>query len=298
MAKIGLILSLLWTPLAAFSQDVSIEGYFMQDSAKLGERVGYVLKAIYPESKQLIYVDSKYDFSPFVLLEKKTYISTTSEGITKDSAIYYLSNFELAPSAFLSLPVYELNRYDSITYFPLEAELKLKLALDSIPEQPTFKENNVYQSIDKKWNWILFGFIGGTFLIVLGVLYFLFAEQIKLLLKKYHEKKRWTRFEKKWNQNSRALQNENSIETADELLGLWKGYMESITGMPVKEWTSSEIGDKLSDLKIFNSLRAIELIIYANKGNQIEEACAYLLKIAHQTYEKKLTNIKHDRATI
>ena len=51
------------------AQEVKVEGYFLQDSAKLGERIGYVLKASYPKEKQLIFPDSVYDFSPFVLLE-------------------------------------------------------------------------------------------------------------------------------------------------------------------------------------------------------------------------------------
>ena len=122
------------------AQEVKVEGYFLQDSAKLGERIGYVLKASYPKEKQLIFPDSVYDFSPFVLLEKKTFISSTKESMTVDSAVYYLSNFELDPSLFLTLPVYELNRYDSVTHFPLEAELKLKLTLDSIPNSLFFRK--------------------------------------------------------------------------------------------------------------------------------------------------------------
>ncbi|MDF2158626.1 hypothetical protein [Algoriphagus sp. CAU 1675] len=298
MAKFGLILFLLLSPLLAYSQDVEVEAYFMQDSAKLGERVGYVLKATYPESRQLIFVDSTYDFSPFVLLEKKTFISSTTEGVTKDSVVYYLSNFELEPSAHLSLPVYELSRYDSITYFPLEAELKLKLALDSIPEEPAFLENNEYQVLEKKWNWALFGFMAGVLILTSSLLYFLFANRIRELWKHMQEKRRWSRFEKAWAKNSHTLQTENSIEAADELLGLWKGYMESITEKPFKEWTSSEIGDNLEDMRVFSSLRAVELIIYANKKEEIGEACNYLLEIAKRNYEEKLKPVKHDRATV
>ena len=107
MGKICKLLFLLLLPLASWGQEVEVSGYFLQDSAKLGERVGYVLKARYPEQKQLIFPDSLYDYSPLVLLEKKTFISNTLAGITLDSAVYYVSNFSLEPSIYLTLPVYE-----------------------------------------------------------------------------------------------------------------------------------------------------------------------------------------------
>jgi hypothetical protein len=74
-------------PLHSQAQDIEVEGYFQKDSAKLGERVGYVLKAKYKEGINLVFPDSTYDFTPFVLLEKKTYISKTIDEITLDSAL-------------------------------------------------------------------------------------------------------------------------------------------------------------------------------------------------------------------
>lgn len=298
MAKRLLFIVAFLCSFASIAQEVQVNAYFMQDSAKLGERVGYVLKAQYPQEKQLIFPDSTFDFTPFELLEKKTYTSYTREGITQDSVVYFVSNFELDPSSYLTLPVFELSRYDSITYFPLEAELKLKLTLDSIPEQPVFQENNVYQSIEKKWNWMLIGGIAVIVLLILGALYWMFADQIKKILTEQGIKRRWGRFQKRWAQATSELEKENSMEAADELLGLWKGYIESLTSLPVREWTSSEIGEKLGDMKIFSSLRAVEMIIYAGKKAEIKEATDYLLQVAQEKYVEKLSKNKDARATV
>ena len=270
----------------------------MQDSAKLGERVGYVLKATYPESAQIIFPDSTFDFSPMVLLEKKTFISSTQDSITSDSTIYYLSNFSLDPSSFLTLPVYELARYDSVVHFPLEAELKLKLTLDSIPEQLVFQENNVYQPLEKSFNWIIIGLILGGILLLLGVFYFLFANKIQEYWKERREKRRWTQFEKRWKSQTALLAKNPTIEAADEVIGLWKGYMESITKLPVKEWTSSEIGERMDNPEIFKALRSIDLIIYAGGSSKSEEATNYLLEVARNKYQEKQTKIKHERAAV
>ena len=270
----------------------------MQDSAKLGERVGYVLKATYPQSKQLVFPDSTFDFAPLVLLEKKTFISYTQDSVTQDSTIYYLSNFSLDPSSFLTLPVYELARYDSIVHFPLEAELKLKLTLDSIPEELVFQENNIYQPLEKSLNWIIIGIILGGILLLLGTFYFLFADKIQEFWKERREKRRWLLFEKRWKTQTSLLTENPSIESADEVIGLWKGYMESITQMPVREWTSSEIGEQMENSEIFKALRAIDMIIYAGKSSKSEEATAYLLEVARSKYQEKQTKIKHERTAV
>lgn len=298
MAKTLKLLFFLLTPLLVNAQQITVDGYFMQDSAKLGERVGYVLKATYPESTQLIFPDSTFDFAPLVLLEKKTFISHTRDSITQDSTIYYLSNFSLDPSSFLTLPVYELARYDSVVHYPLEAELKLKLALDSIPEELVFQENNIYQPLEKSLNWIIIGIILGGILLLIGVLYFLFADKIQEFWKERREKRRWSQFEKRWKTQTTLLTENPSIEAADEVIGLWKGYMESITQLPVKEWTSSEIGKRMDNLEIFKALRAIDLIIYAGESSKSEEATTYLLEVAREKYQEKQTKIKHERAAV
>jgi hypothetical protein len=278
--KLSKILLLFFLPILSWAQEVKVDGYFMQDSAKLGERIGYVLKATYPEQKQLIFPDTLYDYSPLVLLEKKTFISSTSEGITSDSSIYFVSNFSLEPSVFMSLPVYELARYDSITHFPLEAELKLKLTLDSIPEQPVFQENNIYQPLEKEFNWMVIGVLLGGIILLLLVFYFLFADKIKRMWKDRNQKRRWNQFEKKWAKQTALLSQQPSLELADEVQGMWKAYMESLTKLPFQEWTSSEIGQNLDDTEVFKSLRAIDLIIYAGGSEKSEEATSYLLQIA------------------
>ena len=298
MVKTLKIFFLLLIPVLSNAQQIKVDGYFLQDSAKLGERVGYVLKATYPESTQIIFPDSTFDFSPMVLLEKKTFISNTQDSITQDSTIYYVSNFSLDPSSYLTLPVYELARYDSVVHYPLEAELKLKLTLDSIPEQLVFQQNNIYQSLEKSFNWIIIGLIVGGILLLLGVIYFLFADKFQEYWKERREKRRWQQFEKRWKTQTALLTENPSIESADEVIGLWKGYMESITGLPVKEWTSSEIGERMGNLEIFKALRGIDLIIYAGQSSESEEATTYLLEVAREKYQEKQTKIKHERAAV
>lgn len=88
-----------------------------------------------------------------------------------------------------------------------------------------------------------------------------------------------------------------ALELADEVVGLWKGYMESITDLPFQEWTSSEISEALDDKEIFKALRSMDMIIYAGKEAKSEEATNYLLGIAKIKYQEKLNHIRNERAT-
>lgn len=297
MGRFFLFILFLVASIQVSAQKVQVSGYFTKDSARLGERVGYVLKASYPQSAQLIFPDSTYDFSPFVFLEKKTFVSATTEGITQDSSVYFLSNFSLEPSSYLALPVFELNRYDSITHYTTDAELKLKLNLDSIPEQLQFKENNVYQPLDKPFNWFVFSAIIGGILLVVGILFFVFAERIKRLFRKNRERLRWIQFERKWKKLSDLLQQQPNQSTADEAVGLWKGYLEHLRSQPIQEWTSSEIAAALDDKEVFKALRSIDMIIYAGAEGDTSAATTYLLEVAKANYRTTLNQIKHERST-
>ncbi len=297
MGRFFLFILFLVASIQVSAQKVQVSGYFTKDSARLGERVGYVLKASYPQAAQLIFPDSAFDFSPFVFLEKKTFVSATTEGITQDSAVYFLSNFSLEPSSYLALPVYELNRYDSITHYTTDAELKLKLNLDSIPEQLQFKENNVYQPLDKPFNWFVFSSIIGGILLVVGILFFVFAERIKRLFRKNRERLRWIQFERKWKKLSDLLQQQPNQSTADEVVGLWKGYLEHLRAQPIQEWTSSEIAAALDDKEVFKALRTIDMIIYAGAEGDTSAATSYLLEVAKANYRTTLNQITHERGT-
>lgn len=264
----------------------------MRDSAKLGERIGYVLKVIHPESSQVIFPDSTFDYSPFILLEKQTFISATKEGTTVDSAVYFLSNFSLEPRSFLTLPVYEIIRYDSVTYYPNEAIIRLKLELDSIPEDLVFKENQVYQVMEKNKNWILISLLIFGSLLVLVMIFLIFNKPIQKIWKDQRKKRRWNQFEKKWKFKLAELEESPSIDLADEVIGWWKAYMESITHLPIKEWTSSEISENLKDLKILESLRSIDMIIYAGKSSKDDPTRNYLLEVARAKYLETLKPTK------
>lgn len=287
----ALLLILSFFSLGAWAQQpVEVEGYFLQDSAKLGERVAYVLKAKYGKGQNIIFPDSTFDFSPFVLLEKKTFISSSNEEYTLDSAIYFVSNFSLDPLVDFSIPVFEVFKYDSLIYKPLESSLALKLTIDQIPDELAFRDNNVYQPIETSFNYPLMIALILVLALVGLVVFFFFGKQISRKWQIWLEKRKYKRFEQRWRKAEASFTAEPSMEHADELLGLWKTYMEHLKARPFREWTTTEISTFLENKEIIKDFREIEMIIYAGKsGKDLPQACQNLWNICSQSYQQKIT---------
>ena len=191
----------------------------------------------------------------------------------------------------------ELNRYDSLIHYTNEAFIHLKLNLDSIPEELQFKENNVYQPLEKSFNWLIFGAICGGILLVIALLFFVFVEKIKGLFWKNRERLRWIQFERKWKKLADLLQQNPNQTLADELIGHWKSYMEHLRSQPFQEWTSSEIAAELADEEVFKALRSIDMIIYAGIEEDSQNATTYLLAVAKLNYNAALSQLTNERIT-
>lgn len=255
----------------------------------LGERVGYVLKATYPSQLNVLFPDSSYQYGSMEFLDKQIFTSYTQDSTTLDSAVYFLSNFSLEPVKQYRLPIFEVLRYDSISHFPEDAALHLKLTIEEMPEELEFKETNRYQPIPKDFNYPYL-LMGLAALVILAVALFLvFGKKVSKRWRIYQEKRRQKRFIAQWNATKKAFISQPTLEHADELLGLWKARMENLTGEPFKEWTATEIAEYLEMPEVLADFRKIELIIYAARpAVDVEQACDHLEAISTSTYQQKI----------
>jgi hypothetical protein len=273
----------------AFAQEVKVSGYFVQDSARLGEKVGYVLKASYSSGINVVFPDSTFDYNPWVFLGKQTFMSHTVDGITTDSAVYYLSNFSLDPVSGLSLPIYQILKFDSLPFFPEEGQLALKLSIAEIPEELNFQQNNEYQNIPTNFDYPFVLMILGLVLVVVLTLFFIFGKRVKNTINKWKEKKKYQKFLKKWKSAEYRFIDKPSMESADEMLGLWKSYMEHLKSKPFREWTTTEIAAFLENKDIVKDFREIEMVIYAGKKEiNAEKACQNLKTVCEASFAQKM----------
>jgi hypothetical protein len=284
-----ILLAFFFGVIQAFAQDVKVEGYFTKDSARLGEKVGYVLKATYPSSNNIVFPDSTFNFDPWVLLGKQTFMSHTVEGVTVDSAVYYVSNFSLDPISELALPIFQILKYDSVTLYAMPDQLALKLSIAEIPQELSFQENNEYQAIPKSFDYPMMLMILGVVGLFVIFLLLVFGKGLKRAYKKWQEKRKYRKFLQKWQKAEASFVNSPTMDSADEMLGLWKSYMEHLKSKPFREWTTTEIAEFLENKDIVKDFREIEMVIYAGKKEvNAEKACQNLKVVCEESYAQKM----------
>lgn len=277
------------------AQQLKVEGYFLQDSAKLGERVGYVLKATYPSETNIVFPDSTFEYRDFSFLEKQTFTSYTPDSSTIDSAVYYLSNFSLDPVKTYALPVFEILKYDSLVHYADEDSLALRLTIDPLPEELTFKNNDKYLPIKKAFNYpyLLIGL--GLILLVGITILLVFGKKISKRWAAGKLKKQHKIFLSRWDAAVQQLQKTPKLDQAEEVLWLWRDYMEKLSGRPFKEWTATEIGTAMERPDLIAEFRKIEIIVYANRPSEdIKATCDKLKAECITMYHQKINDI-HER---
>src|SRR4051812_31858384 len=77
------------------AQDVTVRAGFIEDSLKIGETTRFFLSAHYGDSLNVLFPDSTFKFSTFEFDRKAYFATKTNNRVSVDSAIYYLSTFEV-----------------------------------------------------------------------------------------------------------------------------------------------------------------------------------------------------------
>jgi len=65
----------------------------------------------------ILFPDSTFSFAPFELQKKIYFPTSTKNGISRDSVIYYLATYEVDSIQTLKLPVYVVNPMDCTAVF-------------------------------------------------------------------------------------------------------------------------------------------------------------------------------------
>jgi hypothetical protein len=112
-----------------------LKGTFLKDSVKVGEYIPYSLSITYPAQWQVVFPDSLYDYSPFEFEDKIYFPTQTTDSLSTDSAVYYLSTFELDEIQQLKLGVrVKRGRLDFEEIFTSEDQITLIPLVVQMPD--------------------------------------------------------------------------------------------------------------------------------------------------------------------
>lgn len=295
LKKLTFLLALLVTGIKVnYAQEIKPKGFFLKDSVKIGEPVPFVFSYIDRKNRPVIFPDSLYNFTPFELIRKE-YFDTQSDSINSiDSAVYYLTTFEIDTVQKLSLPVYLIVDGDSMANFSLEDSIILDQVVTQMPDSVNLEENSHYRPVSLEFNYpyaiialILLGIIALIVLIVWG-------KEIRKRIKLYRMKKRLEKFKLDFEQHIDKLTQETTKPNIEHALAFWKSYMENLEGLPMTKLTTKEIALLMGSSSLQETLKSIDKNIYSKAAvSALQNDFEFLKDFSQDRYNHITEEIKN-----
>jgi len=240
------LLLIITTIVYSQTTDIKVHGQILVDSIKIGQPFAYSLTAEYPSAEKILFPDSTFQFTPFEYTAKLYFPTQSRNGISRDSAVYYLSSFEIDSVQSLALPIFVVQRQDCTAVYSepdfVHLQHLVTMALDSIqaPQLP-LKVNNFYEPVAWLFNYSLASIIGGIVLVLLIVSWIVFGKRIKRYFRVKRMRKAFDQFIYNFNDSLEQLKSNYTPSSAEKSLALWKKYLENLEDRPFTKLTSKEI---------------------------------------------------------
>lgn len=293
------ILFLLVFPFVVSAQevDVTVRGGFLSDSLKIGERTAYYLSARYPSETTVLFPDSTYGFTPFEYGSKAYFPTQTTDGVSTDSTVYYLTTFEVDRVQYLSLPVYVVHgrdctlvqsARDSILITQFVAHVPDTLTPDRLP----LRENTAYQRVFYNFNIWMAVIIAAVVLVLALIGWLLFGKKIIRYFRLKKLQKNHANFLERYNTFVARLKASFSPPVTESALLIWKQYMEQLESKPYTKLTTKETQKLIMESRITDDLSQIDRAIYGH-NTSVVDSLENLKTFAHQQFQKKLKEVQH-----
>lgn len=288
--------TLLLLPYITWSQNLAIDGRFIEAETKVGDTIHYVLKLRHHPSLEVVFPDSTYDFAPFELVHQRAFPTRTDSISSLDSVVYTIATYELDARQGLKLPIFiadptAMDGHRKL--FPQADSIDLQPLITEMPDSVVTFENTQLAYVAEEFNYpyLLIGI--GSSLMTVGLIYILFGSSIKkaILLKRL--KRDHEQFINKFQHYS-----EGSQVNVEKAVGHWKRHIGLLLDLPISSYTTKEISRKVTDVpeKVLSSLRQTDQAIYAGlQKDDLLDSFRELRTFAEITYNKRVEEIKKDK---
>ena len=277
------------------SQEIKVEGNFLEDSTEIGNVISYNLKISYPKNLEIIVTDSNYNYDPFEFVEK-SFIPTISDSLYNyDSIIFKLTSYSIDKTQFLKLPVFLINSKDSTLIYSNIDSIRINEFITELSDSLSTKSNTNFLFVNIEFNYPLFYYISISTILILVVLYIIFRKKIIIYFKTRFLKNEYNNYIIRMKKSYNDIIQEFNRKKLEKLLLIWKRYNEKITDFPYSSLTTHEI-IKLGIAKdLSKTLQSIDKIIYANYNlNNFKENFKQLVNHSLKLYDNKLKEIRDE----
>lgn len=286
-------------PSCLFAQEIQVRGGFLSDSLKIGEETAYYLSVHYPSNLTILFPDSTHAFKPFEYQRKKYFLTETTNGISADSALYYLTTFEVDRVQYLDLPVYVVQQKDctvtrtqrdSVLITQFVAQVPDSLTTDRLP----LKMNTAYQKVFLNFNFWLMVILLVAAVTAIVLVWVIFGKKIGKYFKSRRLKKNHLQFHQTYNTFLAELKAAFSIPTTESALSVWKKYMEQLESKPYTKLTTRETFILVKEPSLSEHLSRIDKAIYGH-NTTVLESLENLRSFADQKFSRKMKEVQHGK---
>lgn len=259
-------------------------GRFLEDSIQIGQPLHYVLTYEHPADQEVVFPDSAYAYPGFEYIGRQYYPTVTQEGLSRDSVVYELMTFDMAPSQSLALPVYLLGQHGKDSLLADPASVALATTLAPADTATTVIENAAPLPVERQLNYpyLLAGL--GALLLLAVVVALAFGKPLR---------RRW-KLRKLQQAHERFVSQFASLSDPEQLLSIWKGYVGGLLQQPLQSFTTPEIRQRLQDDALGTALGGLDAAIYGGRAlEHLAEDRQYMGQYAQQVFEKKKQEMTH-----
>ncbi len=280
-------------------QSIQLQGHFLEDSAKIGQDIHYVLRVAHKPSQEIFFPGVQQSFGIFKPIKKEYFPTKTNEkGISIDSAVYTFQQFSIRDFQTLRIPVALQTEQDCTLVAPPADTIYLKRLL---PNASSIKIDSLIQSIPisplkPKPDLKNLAMGAVSILIVAGLIYWLLGKRIRQGIKLYLLWRKNLEFRRAYQRFMRNISNSaKGLENLENATALWKNYLERLTDIPFATFTTTEMVDNLPDKRLEKTLQEVDSAIYGgNFSSNTLEAIKVLLEIAETAYNQERAKINNE----
>ncbi len=289
----------LFTVPAIAQNNIRLNAGFLADSLKIGEETAFYLSAHYPREATVLFPDSTSAYFPFEYLRKEFFPTVTRDSVSKDSAVYYITTFEVERVQYLYLPVYHVMAEDCTAYYSPTDSVLITQMVSSVPDSVGVAAlpllmNTTYEPVRHEFNYIFLIAGIGVLVVIALVVWIIFGKQIRRYFRSRTLIRNHAAFVTKYDAVLSQLETASSAGNIESALSVWKRYMEQLEARPYSKLTTRETLVLLRDETLGNNLRQVDRAIYGH-GAMLVEPLASLRAFADQRFNKKLEEVKHGK---
>lgn len=289
IAFFTLVLLLNLLPTAGFGQKIKPLGLFLNDSIEVGKPVYFSLSVRHDPKTEIFFPDTLYDFSPFEIISKRAFTSSTDDRGSLDSAVYQLISFDVARSQALKMPVYVFNKKDCTAVFtkPDSVFLIKSNVVEAVKTAKLVPETSLLP-LSSEFN---FSILLGSIALIIGVvgsIYWVFGQDIYKQWQLIKLQRRHLEYVRSFNRLMRNAREKNNIKDAEKAIIVWKNYLERLEKKPFATYTTREIVDNMPDEALAEALKNMDSIIYGQViSKNMAESLEVLKSGATRIYRNK-----------